>query len=65
MPIFHRNKKPQPTRPPSDQTWRWPKPVMPVDHKGYEEEWGAFIEDAISDSDALMARIRSYGADHE
>jgi hypothetical protein len=60
MPIFHRNKKPQSTRPSDGLFGRLPTLVIPADQKAYEAEWGAFIEDAISDEDAMKARVRSY-----
>jgi hypothetical protein len=60
MPIFRRNTKPQPARPPVDLTWRRPRPAHSAltSAVDYAARMGAFEEDALSLSDALTARDR-------
>jgi len=67
MPIFHRNKKPQVDRPPSDQTWRRPRSnlVDQTNDAAFTAHMGAFVEDAIPLADALMARDRREDDRHD
>lgn len=62
MPIFRKNKKPQPAH---ELSWRRPPSGVPMsDPQHFAEALGAFEEDALSLADATIARDRSEEVAH-